>query len=40
MRNLDAAHNKAFQTDKVAVSHLLQKAQKLRHGNCAPEQRR
>ena len=34
------AHNKAFQTDKVAVSHLLQKAQKLRHSNFAAEQRR
>lgn len=32
--------NKAFQRDKVAVSHLLQKAQKLRHNNFAPEQRR
>jgi len=32
--------NKAFQRDKVAVSHLLQKAQKLRHSNFAPEQRR
>ena len=32
--------NKAFQRDATAVSHLLQKAQKLRHGNCAPEQRR
>lgn len=32
--------NKAFQLDKVAVSHLLQKAQKLRHSNFAPEQRR
>jgi hypothetical protein len=27
--------NKAFKTDKAAVSHLLQKAQKLRHGNFA-----
>ena len=33
-------HNKAFQRDAIAVSHLLQKAQKLRHGNSAPEQRR
>jgi hypothetical protein len=33
-------HNKAFQTDKVAVSHLLQKAQKLRHDNFAAKQRR
>jgi hypothetical protein len=32
--------NKAFQRDEVAVSHLLQKAQKLRHSNFAPEQRR
>src|SRR5690554_1154426 len=32
--------NKAFQTDKVAVSHLLQKAQKPRHANFAAEQRR
>jgi hypothetical protein len=32
--------NKAFQTDEVAVSHLLQKAQKLRHNNFAAEQRR
>jgi hypothetical protein len=32
--------NKTFQTDKVAVSHLLQKAQKLRHNNFAAEQRR
>jgi hypothetical protein len=32
--------NKAFQTDKVAVSHLLQKAQKLRHNKFAAEQRR
>jgi hypothetical protein len=34
------APNKAFQGDAIAVSHLLQKAQKLRHGNSAPEQRR
>lgn len=34
------APNKAFQTDKVAVSHLLQRAQKLRHSNFAAEQRR
>ena len=32
--------NKAFQTDKAAVSHLLQRAQELRHNNFAPEQRR
>jgi hypothetical protein len=32
--------NKAFQRDKVAVSQLLHKTQKLRHGNFAPEQRR
>lgn len=32
--------NKAFQTDEVAVSHLLLKAQKLRHNNFAAEQRR
>jgi hypothetical protein len=32
--------NKAFQTDEFAVSHLLQKAQKLRHNNFAAEQRR
>lgn len=32
--------NKAFQRDKVAVSHLLQRAQKLCHNNFAPEQRR
>ena len=31
--------NKAFQR-AITVSHLLQKAQKLRHGNRAPEQRR
>jgi hypothetical protein len=34
------ATNKAFQTDKVALSHLLQTAQKLRHNNFAAEQRR
>jgi hypothetical protein len=34
------APNKAFQRDEIAVSHLLQKAQKLRHNNFAPEQRR
>ena len=34
------AHNKAFERDKVAVSQLLQKAQKLRHSKFAPEQRR
>jgi hypothetical protein len=28
-------HNKAFQRDKVAVSHLLQTAQKPCHGNFA-----
>ena len=27
--------NKAFKTDKAAVSHLLQTTQKLRHGNFA-----
>jgi hypothetical protein len=32
--------NKAFQTDELAMSHLLQKTQKLRHGNFAAEQRR
>ena len=32
--------NKAFQRDQVAVSHLLQKAQKMRHDNLAPEQGR
>ena len=32
--------NKAFQKDAITVSHLLQKTQKLRHGNRAPEQRR
>ena len=32
--------NKAFHTDEMAVSHLLQKAQKLRHGNFAGEQDR
>jgi uncharacterized protein (TIGR02246 family) len=32
--------NKAFQMDKVIVSHLLQKAQKLRHNNFAAEKRR
>jgi hypothetical protein len=32
--------NKAFQRDKFAVSHLLQKAQKLRHGKFAAEQNR
>jgi hypothetical protein len=35
-----APYNKAFQTDEFAMSHLLQKAQKLRHGNFAVEQRR
>jgi hypothetical protein len=35
-----ASFNKAFQTDEIAVSHLLQKAQKLRHNNFAAEQRR
>ena len=35
-----SAANKAFQTDEVVVSHLLQKTQKLRHGNFAAEQRR
>ena len=30
--------NKAFQRDKVAMSHLLQRAQKLRHANFGPEQ--
>ena len=33
-------HNKSFQRDQAAVSHLLQKAQKLRHENLAPEQGR
>jgi hypothetical protein len=33
-------YNKAFQTDEIAVSHLLQKAQKLRYNNFAAEQRR
>src|SRR5690606_6597058 len=32
--------NKAVQRDATAVSHLLPSTQKLRHGNCAPEQRR
>jgi hypothetical protein len=32
--------NKAFQRDAIGVSHLLQKAQKLRHSNFAREQRR
>lgn len=32
--------NKAFQTDEIAVSHLLQNTQELRHGNFAVEQRR
>jgi hypothetical protein len=32
--------NKGFHTDKVAVPHLLQKAQKLRHKNFAAEQQR
>jgi len=32
--------NKAFQLDAIAMSHLLQRTQKLRHGNSAPEQRR
>jgi hypothetical protein len=31
------ALNKAFQRDKVGASELLQKAQKLRHDNFAPE---
>jgi hypothetical protein len=35
-----ALSNKAFQRDAIAVSHLLHNAQKLRHGNSAPEQRR
>ena len=40
-RNLSlVTPNKALQTDKVAVSHLLQNAQKLRHSNFAAEQRR
>ena len=34
------ATDKAFQTDEFAVSHLLQKVQKLRHDNFAVEQRR
>jgi len=33
-------HNKAFQADEFAESHLLQRAQKLRHNNFAAEQRR
>jgi hypothetical protein len=37
---LQIPHNKALQTDKVAVSHLLQRAQKVRHNNFAVEQRR
>ena len=32
--------NKAFQRDEFVVSQLLQKAQKLRHNNLAPEQGR
>ena len=35
-----ASFNKALQTDEIAVSHLLQTAQKLRHNNFAAEQRR
>lgn len=34
------APNKAFQTDEFAVSHLLQRVQKLRHNKFAAEQRR
>jgi|GEM_PF-4505482 len=34
---LDHAHNNAFQRDSIAVSHLLQSTQKLRHDNFAPE---
>lgn len=34
------APNKALQTDKIAASHLLQKAQKLRHNNFAVDKRR
>jgi len=36
----DYPPNKAFQMDKIAVTHLLQRAQKLRHNNFAREQRR
>ena len=32
--------NKSFQRDEFVVSHLLQRAQKLRHNNFAPEQGR
>lgn len=34
------APNKAFQRDAIAVSHLLQNTQKMRHSNSAPEQQR
>src|SRR5690606_3746510 len=34
------ATNNSLQTDKVAVSHLLRRAQKLRHNNFAAEQGR
>jgi hypothetical protein len=37
---IDQSPNKAFQTDEFVVSHLLQRAQKLRHYNFAVEQRR
>jgi hypothetical protein len=40
MSVMTSGANKAFQTDEIAVSHLLQKAQKLRHSNFAAEQRR
>jgi len=40
MESLMDRPNKAFQRDAIAVSHLLQSTQKLRHGNSAPEQRR
>lgn len=34
---IEARSNKAFYRDAIAVSHLLQGAQKLRHGNSAPD---
>lgn len=40
MEHMRGSPNKAFQLDKIAVTYLLQKAQKLRHGNFALEQRR
>ncbi len=35
----EVCSNNAFQNDKIPVSHLLQRAQKLLHGYFAVEQR-